>query len=366
MVQMTGLSKATVTTLVNEMIEEGILLEDGIAKQDNTQAGRKPIRLKINGSYQYAIGIELTGFECIAILCDISCNPVRIFRYPLQDRNIDSIVDTVCAAVNDLMHGFQWDRLLGIEIGIPAAVGVDGTVILQGENFGWFDIPLASLINERVGKPVSLIKRQNAGAVGEYWYGAGRGHTDLVYISYSLGIGSGIITDHQLLTGHDNSSGEFGHMTVVPNGLPCLCGNFGCLETVASIPAILQKVIALLPDHPESILFPVLQNLDQINADWVLSAAEQGDELARLVIQDAVGYLAIGITNLVNLLNPSLVVLGGQLADYPHLFVEPIRAEVLKRGFSVSTKSIKIVPSTLGYTSVAIGAASLIIDRFFS
>ncbi len=362
----TGLSKATVSTIVAELIDEGLVCEDGVGVQTST-AGRRPIKLKLNGQVRLAIGIELTGSECIAALTDLYSEPLRVLRYPMLDSSVDAVINIIVQAVDELLEGYEIGRLLGVEVGVPGPVDAAQQRVIQAENIGWFDVPLAPMLAQRIGKPVTVVKRQNAGAVGEYWHGAGKGHENLLYVSVNVGIGSGIILRGELYDGANGSAGEIGHITVIPDGHRCKCGNSGCLETVSSTAAIAVRAREKARECNESLLLEWSKGaLQSINSDTVIKAAGQGDSLAIEVVQEAACYLGIAIANIISLFNPSLVIIGGEMLKLGDLFLDPVRGEVQRRSFSIPLAAVEVVPSSLRYRAAAIGAATLVIDRFFA
>jgi len=365
-VNRTGLSKATVSTIVSELIDEVLVYEDGAGVQ-LASAGRRPVKLKLNGQMRLAIGVELTGSECIAVLTDLYGEPLRVLRYPMAESSVNTSIDVIVQAVNQLLEGYDSARLLGVEVGVPGPVDPTRQRVVQAENIGWFDVPLGPMLTERVGKPVTVVKRQNAGVVGEYWHGVGKGRANLMYVSVSVGIGCGILIQGELYAGSNGSAGEIGHITLVPDGHRCKCGNFGCLEMLASSPAIAVRAIEKAKEDRETLLGEWTRGaLQSITSRMVIEAACQGDPLAVAVIQEAGYYLGIAIANVINLFNPSMVILGGEMLEPGTLFLDAVREAVQRRSFSIALAAVEVVPSSLGYRAAAIGAATLVIDRFFT
>lgn len=365
-VNQTGLSKATVSTIVADLINDELVYEDGFGVQ-MASAGRRPVKLKLNGQIRLAIGIELTGSECVAALTDLYSDPLRVARYPMAESSVDTSINFIVQAVTELLEGYDPSRLLGVEVGVPGPVDDIRQRVVQAENIGWFDVPLGPLLTERLGKPVTVVKRQNAGAVGEYWHGIGKGRANLLYISVSVGIGCGIIVGGELYEGTNGSAGEIGHITIVPDGHRCRCGNFGCLETLTSSSAIAVRAREKAKEHPESLLVEWSKGvLQSITSRTVIEAAGRGDPLAVEVIREAGNYLGIAIANVINLFNPSLVIIGGEMLELGDLFLDPVRESVQRRSFSIPLSAVEVVPSSLGHYAAAVGAAALVIDRFFT
>jgi len=182
-----------------------------------------------------------------------------------------------------------------------------------------------------------------------------------------LGIGAGMVFDGKLYQGVDGYAGEIGHMTVVPSGNPCNCGNYGCLETVASTSAMVFRVRQRIREGQDSILLRRTNGqLDTISTAMVLDAAQSGDRLAREVVAEASMFLGIAIANAVNVMNPSVVVLGGEILQQSDLFLQSIRETVRKRACTPCAVSLEIVPARWGVRAAAVGAAMLVIDGFFA
>ncbi len=366
-VKQTGLGKATVSTIVSEFIHDKMICEVGAGVQLSS-AGRRPIRLELNEQIGLAVGVELTGSECVAVITDLYADPLRIVRHPMAESSVDTALDLITRSIHQLLDGYDAERLLGAGVGVPGPVDAERQRVLQAENIGWFDGALGPMLQERIGKPVMVVKRQNAGALGEYWHGIGKGQSNLLYISVGVGIGCGVIIRGQLYEGANGSAGEVGHITLVPDdGYRCRCGNLGCLETLASNAAIAVRAREMAKAGRETLLVERSKGvLQSITSTMVFEAAAQGDALAVEIVREAAYYLGIAIANAINLYNPSMIVVGGDIVELGDLFWTPLRESVRRRSFSISMAAVEVVPGFLGYRAAAIGAATLVIDRFFT
>jgi glucokinase-like ROK family protein len=363
----TGLGKATVSSMVSEFIAQGVVYEDGVASQPMAAVGRRPVRLRLNAQARLAIGVELTGTECIATLTDLCAEPLRVIRCPVPDMSPDAAVGTIAQCVHGLLEDHNPTNLLGVGVGVPGQVDPTRQRVIQAINVGWFDVPLGTMLGREVGRTVILVKRQNAGVLGEFWYGIGRGHDDLVYVSVGVGIGCGLIVRGELHEGTAGSAGELGHVTVVPDGHRCRCGNHGCLETVASSSAAVIRAREQAKEGRRTLLLDWNAGmLESVTIQQVIQAALQGDALAAEVIREAAHYLGLGIADIVNLFNPSLVIIGGEMLEAGELYLEAVREETRRRSLSIPQLVVKVVPTSLGYRGPSIGAATLVIDRFFA
>jgi N-acetylglucosamine repressor len=362
----THLGKATVSVLVQDLIKDSLICEDGAGGQ-LASAGRPPVGLRLNASTNFSIGVELTGRECISALTDLYSNPLRVLRKPLHDVTVATIVECIAESATELTEGRDRTKLLGVGVGVPGPVDAAHQHVIRAENMGWTDVPLGPLLEKRLNTPVTVVKRQNAGALGEYWYGVGKSSANLLYISVAVGIGCGIILGGELYEGTSGAAGELGHVEVVADGLPCKCGSRGCLETVASLPAIGLRAADAVRQGRASLLRELTGgDPDTISGEMVLEAASKGDSLSEEVVREAAGYLGLAIANLIDLFNPALVILGGAVLDAESLFLNPIREAVQRRAFSISLAAVDVVPSSLGFRAAAIGAATLVTNHFFS
>jgi len=293
-------------------------------------------------------------------------NPVETRQLVVPDLSIGTAVDLVDKVVRDFVERCPRDRVLGVGIGVPGPVDHSHSRVIQAVNLGWVDVPLAAMVEEKTNLPTTVLKRQNAGALGEYWYGVGKPRDAVLFVSVGIGIGSGIVIGGKLYQGVSGYSGEIGHMTVVPNGDRCNCGNYGCLETVASASALALRARQRIRDGEDSLLLERTKGLlDTITPGMVLDAAKSGDHLASEVVTEAAVFLGIAIANAINLMNPSIVVLGGEILNESDLFIQPIRETVRRRACTPCSIGIEIVPARWGVLAAAVGAAALVIDGFF-
>ncbi|MDO8687541.1 MAG: ROK family protein [Dehalococcoidales bacterium] len=243
-----------------------------------------------------------------------------------------------------------------------AAAGVIDTrqgIINASPNLpGWTDVPLRRLIEEKFKLKVFLLNDANAAALGEHRFGAGKGANNLIYVTVSTGIGGGIIIDGQLYSGSSGGAGEVGHMTIDINGPKCTCGNVGCLEVLSSGTAIAAETMRRISSGESSFLLKVVDSkIENITAEKVAMAAEQGDSLAVDVIATAAGYLGVGIVNLVNIFNPDLVIIGGGVSKIGDRLFNPVRQLVRARAFPLMALAAHILPARLGDDAGVIGAA---------
>ena len=249
-----------------------------------------------------------------------------------------------------------------VGVGLPGLVSPEtGRVIISSDLPSAMRGDLRAELRKATGLPVTLDNDANAGAVGEYVAGAGRGSRNMFYVTIGTGIGGAIIIDGRLWRGASGFAGEFGHITIDPEGVDCSCGNVGCLETVASAPNIVRRTHERLMRDSTSSLSRLGLNKDFTAAD-VAHEARNGDDFALLMIERTGRYIGTAVAAVINLLNIERVVLGGGVMDAGELILEPIIREARRRSFQPNFEATQIVAATLGPDAVPIGAALLARD----
>jgi glucokinase len=259
----------------------------------------------------------------------------------------DAVIADMVNAINELKARCGTERLAGVGIGVPGFILIEKGVISGSHNLKDFDnYPIRDDISQRLGAPVILENDANAAALGEKWIGAGRDVNDLVMLTLGTGIGGGIITDGRVLHGALGMAGELGHITVLPDGNPCGCGNFGCLEKHASATAIVGMA-------------RMMHLGDDITAEGVYKLAVAGNSQARQVFETMGKMLGIALANLINTFNfPLYLLSGGVLAGWDQ-FAPSMMAEVEKRSYTFRVTRTRIEKATLGNEAGLYGAAYL-------
>ena len=270
------------------------------------------------------------------------------------------VVDRVGAMFGDVAKEVEPGSVVGIGAGAPGPVDRKAGLLLETPNLGWRNVPVRDLIWEATGLPVVLDNDANCAAYGEWWQGAGRGAERLVGLTLGTGIGGGIVIGGEIYRGASDAAGEVGHTSVDLSGRPCACGSRGCVEAYASGPGIAARAAEGLEDGSHSALLAVAAGGNgRITAATVCRAAAAGDAHASRVLAETARILAVTVANLVNLLNPDVIVLaGGVTAAGEHLF-GPLGREVRRRAFPASVAACRIVPAALPDAAGMVGAAGV-------
>jgi glucokinase len=307
------------------------------------------------------IGVDLGGTKLLAgaVNRDLSVRHRAIRRSHTDDT--EELLETVVSAVNEVRDACETD-ILGVGFGIPSLVdlrrGVAGATPhrpLEGVSF-------RDVMSERLGVPVFVENDATLAVLAEQRFGAARGHDDVVMLTLGTGIGGGIVAGGELVLGAVGAAGEPGHMVIDLDGPACACGGNGCLETLVSGTALGQEGERVARAVPDSALGRALAAGRQITGALVTDVAHDGDRAARDVVALMGMRLGVGIANLVNLLNPSVVVIGGGVIGAGDLLLEPARSVVRDRALPPSRDVVTIVPSAFGEESGMLGAALFAYD----
>lgn len=272
----------------------------------------------------------------------------------------DEIVQTIVESADECQENCSDFPIEIISAAVPGTVNVKDGVIITAPNLSAMNgFGIAAALEDRLGIKAIIENDANAAAVGENWRGASKGCADSICITLGTGVGGGIIIDGKVLRGANGKAGEIGHICVEPFGAPCRCGSRGCVEQYSSASAIVRLAKELQTRYPES----VLKDNAALTAYEVFQAGKDGDELASEVFRRMGFYLGIALTNLLNILNPEVIVIGGGAAAGWELFMPPMQETVRQRTFGAIPEKAKIVPGELGDDAGIIGAARLAFDN---
>jgi len=355
-------SVPTVTKMVGELIEDGIVMDFG---KMETPGGRRPNIYGLNQSSGYFIGV------------DISQKRVHIglinFKGDLIDEQMDisfeeahphERFERLCEIIEDFMSHtvVPRDKILSIGINISGRVNPQ-----TGHSYSFFyfdERPLTEMFEEKLGIDVSIDNDSRAMAYGEYIKGRVQAEKNIIYVNVGWGLGLGIIVNGQLYYGKSGFSGEFGHITAFENEILCHCGKKGCLETEASGSALYRKFLEKLHNGQSSLLTQQKENEDEITLNDIIDVALQEDILAIELIEEVGNTLGKHVAGLINLFNPELVIIGGTLANAGNYLILPLRSAIKKYSLNLVNKDSSIKVSKLGDKAGLLGASLLARSKF--
>lgn len=350
-----GLTRAAVTAIVGDLILAGLVRETN----GGTSGGRRPIFLEINPKGGLVIGVDIGATHVTLILADYLAKVLDEISAPLD---ILQGPEVCLSYVDSLMKswleklGMDLSRICSIAVGVPGPIVTDAGMVSGPPIMpGWDRFPIRQWLQNAWGCPITLGNDAEFGALGEWAYGAGRGVKNLAYIKVGTGIGAGLLIDGQIYRGSTGCAGEIGHITIEENGPLCTCGNRGCLEALAGGRAIARKAIQAVRRGERTSLSEI-PSLDSITAREVIVAARKGDHLSQRLVQEAGYFLGTAIASIVNLFNPSMVVIGGGVAQVGDLLLDPVRKTVKQRSLLVASQAVDITAAVLGRRSSGMGA----------
>jgi glucokinase len=319
-------------------------------------------------SGNWVVGVDLGGTNIVIGLVPseggraVACRTVLTEPEAGPEQAVERVTTVVEESIGETLRqgGGRREDILGVGIGCPGPVDLAEGCVQDAFNLGWSGFPLRQRMSDALGLPASLDNDANCATYGEWWQGAGRGVSTLVGLTVGTGIGGGLVLDGKLAHGASGTAGEVGHTTINFTGRRCKCGNYGCLEAYASGPNIAARAREGLEAGAESML-PELAggDLERITAVTVYEALLLGDAYAQEVMLETAKILGAGVANIVNTLNPDMVVIvGGVTRAGDHLF-GPLRSEVRRRVFKVAESVCTIVPGELPETAGVVGAAGI-------
>ena len=332
------------------------LRDAGTGSGDTGPAATAPAR--------WIAGVDIGGTNLrVGLVPFAGGRPVEVgMERTCAERGPAHVVARVAAMLRKALRDVEPESVAGIGVGAPGPLDRTAGVVLETPNLGWRNVPLRDLVGEAAGFPVVLDNDANCAAYGEWWQGAGRRADRLVGLTLGTGIGGGIVIDGEIYRGASDAAGEVGHMSVDFAGRLCACGSRGCVEAYASGPGIAARAMEGLAGGTESVLAAIAGadgGNGRITARTVCEAAAAGDRHASDVLAETAGILAVAVANLINLLNPDVIVVaGGVTAAGKHLF-EPLDREVRRRAFRSAVAACRIVPAELPGTAGVIGAAGV-------
>lgn len=356
---LSGLSKGAVSGIVGDLLDEGLVREVGKRHGDGGR-GRSQVLIEIDPRARLVLGAQLGDNACTIVLADLYARLEREVVVPVRGASPEDYLGAVCAGVERLRAEVEVPAL-GLGVGAPGSVDAAGRRVTVAVPLGWKDVPVANELEARLGLPVRVANRAKVAALGEHWARLDQGVEHLAYVHVGNGIVAGLVLSGALSFGRDGLAGELGHVTVLPDGPMCDCGNQGCLHVLASGPAIVRQARA---KAREAGHLPLLQATTRVPVqaalEAVLDAARQGDPVAREAIAEAGRYLGIAIANLVNLFNPQVVIVGGIIGRSGEHILDPLRREVRRRALPDAIAGLEIASSAFpGEEAGALGAAAL-------
>ncbi len=354
LIQYSQLSGTTVSSLVNTLINVGFVHETGVGK---SIGGRKPIKLEIHPDFRYAIGVDIGSSHLTVIMINLQGKLVARKSIPYDVINqAHKTLETVMEMIQQLLDGSHLSipDLAGIGVSVPAPLeGERQDEILTYYMPAWDGIKILDELKAIGNTAFYLENDANAGAIAEKWWGVGKKYSSFAFIKLGIGVGAGLIINDEIYRGYAGSAGEIGHTTIETAGRMCRCGNRGCMESYVGVNGILRDIAESRGD----------EGTKDLSIEQVVELAMQGDQICRLVLTNAAQYLGIAIANLINLVNPGIIVLNGVIMQAESIIMPEVKNTVKSRTLPLRGEKTPLVASRLGNDVVAIGAATLVIHK---
>ena len=363
--EITGLNKTTVSSLIGELIERQFVREVGLESPGSGRsAGRRAMLLTLDPEAGFIVSGEI-GVDFISVICT-NFAPEVIWRHnelitPGMGQRI--IIERTLALLHQGVEvGLGiCNNFLGVAVGVPGLVDQESGTLLYAPNLGWEDTPLRAILQESFAAPVVVDNEASLAALGEHYFGVAQGYDEVLYISAGVGLGGGIVHGGTLFYGATGFAGEFGHMTMVPGGELCGCGNRGCWETLVSQKSLFRDIRREIKKGRKSLLLDVTNgNLSRLTVPIVVEAANQKDDLTIETINKIGHNLGIGISSLVNGLNPELVVIGGIMSLAGEYLLPIVQKELNRRALRWNRKATKVVIARHGFDACLMGGIAKI------
>jgi predicted NBD/HSP70 family sugar kinase len=341
----TNLAQPTLTTIINLFLNEGIIHENG---KGESSGGRRPSLFEFNTQYGFIIGIKVEIDRVLFGLIDLGGKLITRHEETFPRGSIgEQVLQIIKTGLEQLPNT---GRLLGIGIGVSGFIDADRGVVIFSPVLNWRNVPIAAVLEKDYQVPVLLDNDANSLTLAEHWYGAGRPYQNFVCVTVGVGVGSGVVIDNKLYRGSTCGAGEIGHMMIDPDGPLCTCGERGCLETVTADSFLVRSAQEKKIAH---------------SIEDLIAAATSGDRCAQDIFAMMGQNLGIGVKNIINLLNPQAIILGGERMDASTFFLPAFTDIVRCHSFPDLARELIITEAQLGEEGFLIGAGTLVAQAIF-
>ncbi|UUV17775.1 ROK family protein [Fusobacteria bacterium ZRK30] len=350
---LTGLTPASITKLTKKLIDLDILIESGIGV---ISGGRPPILLDINPHAGYILGITLSPNGIHGILSDVNGTVLTRENFILENKRKKHILNNLFTLISRLIDNVNRDKILGIGIALNGMVDYENGVSIFSPHYKWKNFNLRAVVEEEFSLPVIIDNDVRAMALGEHKNGIGIDEDNFVVINIGEGVGAGIVLNNRLYRGEGYSAGEIGHITIEKNSPHlCSCGKYGCLEAIVGSKRILNHVNAKAGES----------YMKDPSIEKICDLALSGDKFSLNILEEIAENLGYSLSFLVNLLNPKVIIIVGEINSGGELFYKKLMNRVKKYSLKTSTLDLKIIPSKLGSDAATIGATTLVYENLF-
>ncbi len=360
------ISSTTVTAAVKKLTRQGLVYEEGVGK---SSGGRKPILLRFSSDSKFIIAVAITNSYVKIAKTNLEAGIKREEIYQVNKLTGEKFINYLLESVSKFLNIYSKSDLrkcVGISVTCPGIISVDKAVVYENTKLKLKNIPLKEIIEKEFKLKVWLENDTNAIVLAEKRFGAYKDLENLIYITIGDGVGAGIILNGHIVRGSSGGAGEFGHTTIDKNGVECDCGNRGCLENYINWPAVYSRILTSVKNGKDTVMKELTNgNIAGVNPYIYREALDKNDKLAKEITVETAEYLAIGIINLVNILNPDVIILGGKIAYDNFFLISEVKKIVFKKALEILTDKLEICSISLGKDFRIIASAAIPLKEIF-
>ena len=357
--RITHLTRTTVSNIVSLLLDENLVEEVG---RGESIGGKAPVLLSLIADSRYIIGINLEQDKFVGAIINLQGKIKEEIEIPTKEKDGQEAINLIYQILDELL-ATNFNPIIGIGIGAPGLINSQEGIVVNAVNLDWENLPLSNLLNTRYKLPVSVLNDSQAAAIGGYFYGEEhQPNRNLIVVNIKHGIGVGILINGKLFQGDGGGAGEIGHVVIQKDGLPCRCGKRGCLETLASTRAIIQRAKILAPKAENSKL---PQKTEDITLEIIEKAFFAEDTLAQEIVLEAGRYLGASIANLISILNIQNIILTNEITRFGSAWLESVQDAMQEVAFTEIAENTKIKLGKSELRGSILGAsASMLIDGY--
>ena len=352
--KLTGLTAATVTNITSQLLKYNLIIE---TKYGASSGGRKPIMLEFNYSYYNVIGVVISRQEITTSLTDLNSNLIKDIKVILKENTeIKDVINIIIKNTKELIS-YSRNKVLGLGVSMEGLIDEKNGVVVMSSSFGWKNVNIKKELEKELDMPIFINNDVKALAKGEEMFGKGRESSNFILLYTGYGIGASLVNDGIIYRGISNYACELGHITIDIDGPLCSCGNHGCIQALASGEALIKEI-------KKSNLKSYFNEEITVN-DIINKINENNTNILKLIEKQA-AYIGIGIANIINIFNPSEIIINGYISCVPQYIKDIIINEVNTRSLLSMRESVNVLFSDLGTKSQYKGAVGLFISELFS
>jgi predicted NBD/HSP70 family sugar kinase len=362
------ISRPTVTAYIDELISEGLVNDIGFGESTHL-GGKKPRLLQFNNRANYIIGAKIGIRTTRAAITDLDANVVEHLKIPTEEwLGPEAVIDKLKNIVSEVVKksGISMNKIIGIGIATTGLTDSENGIVVFSPNLsGWSNIPLVQIMEKKFGITTFIDNECRVQAIAEKYKGLARDVNNFICFNIGVGVGSGIFIDGKILNGSYHRGGEIGHVTVVEGGIECHCGNFGCLETVASTKKLIGDVISRIKNDESSILYGKIKDGAQVEIEDIYEAFNMNEaKVVDEVLKNAT-WIGVGVANAIKVIDPELIIIHGKVVQFGEKYLRTVEETVRKLTFPKVKQDFEIKFTQLEEMVSVIGASVMVFDKVF-